>query len=239
MGDPHHNTWGGKNNSWGNRNKAPSRNSGSSRNSSNNSNYNGDLSPFGKAIIGGVILYTLSQTGLGFIPETIGNFMDAVDLGKEVSSSYSNSSNKSNVKRKTGKKAYDDVDKEFFLSDEDVASILEYVVEKASDSEYEDLDKTKAIFLKPSAVKNDKKFKKEILNKIDNFGYKKKNLQFFIMYDDNMSTEEMKAEYDRVSEIAMNNTDLPGDYYHRTIHTSGYYNNPEPGKMAICIEYTR
>ena len=85
MGNPHYNTWGGKNNSWGNKNRKNKE--------SNNSGGNGNK--IAKVAVAGVCLFVLANTGFGPIIETAENVMDVFDFQKEVKESVK-SNKKSN-----------------------------------------------------------------------------------------------------------------------------------------------
>lgn len=232
MGDPHHNTWGGKNNTWGNKNR---KGRSSSKNTGNNSG--GDFNKFGKVFLGTCVILALSQTGLGFIPETIGNISDALDFGKsvkEVTSSNktttsSNSTKSTKQAKKDLEKSYDDVDYKIDIEAQDVVDILEYISDSGNTS------KTSVVFVDYEKVfKNDKNYNKNIVKKLNKYD---DCVQFVAMNPQSLSEDEMKAEYERIGSIVNSNKELPIGAYFSSVSTRALYNNPSFGDLTIVITF--
>ena len=128
MGNPHYNTWGGKNNSWGNRN----------RKNQNSDKGGGNGNKVAKAVVAGVCLFVLANTGLGPIIETAENVMDVFDFQKEVvesTKSDTKSNTKSNKKsNKKGKDNFKSLKNDADISASDIADILDNLYEKLDSS---------------------------------------------------------------------------------------------------------
>ena len=94
MGNPHHNTWGGKNNSWGNRNKKGKSGGGGPVRDDE------AWSKGAKVVAGGVVLLVLANTGLGPVVETAQNVMDVFDFGNDVKEQVASRNNKQTLRVK-------------------------------------------------------------------------------------------------------------------------------------------
>ena len=154
MGDPHYNTWGGKNNSWGNKNRKGKSGGGGGPVRDDEA-----WSKGAKIVAGGVVLFVLANTGLGPVIETAQNVMDVFDLGndiKEHKASSQATDSKGSGKVKRGEDNYKSVKCKVDLEAADVADILDFFSTEFSASNVDTSD-VKVNIIDYDAFNNDRK----------------------------------------------------------------------------------
>ena len=231
MGNPHHNTWGGKNNSWGNRNKKGKSGGGGPVRDDE------AWSKGAKVVAGGVVLLVLANTGLGPIVETAENVMEVFDFGKDIKQykDAAKNSKSSNSKKKTGADAYKSVNCDVDLEASDVKDILEFF-----NNEYQSVDlkpeKMKINIIDYDAFKNDKKYNKKIVNKLNS---RSDMVTFMAVCPDFLTEEEMRAEFERISQMISDNKEgLPDGVYWK-IKKNGGLNVPEEGTFTMSVTFVQ
>ena len=228
MGNPHYNTWGGKNNSWGNKNRKNKE--------SNNSGGNGNK--VAKAVVAGVCLFVLANTGFGPIIETAENVMDVFDFQKEVvesTKSDTKSNTKSNKKsNKKGKDNFKSLKNDADISASDIADILDNLYEKL-DSSGVNTKKTTVLTVKYSCFSSDEKFEKEILKKLSKY---KNTVTFIAVNDENLSEEAMQYEYERVySMLSRCSSSFSSEFNSALVN--GMLNRPNVGSFTIAVTFEK
>ena len=228
MGNPHYNTWGGKNNSWGNKNRKNKE--------SNNSGGNGNK--IAKVAVAGVCLFVLANTGFGPIIETAENVMDVFDFQKEVKETVkSNKKSNSKTNSKTNKKGKDNfksLKNNADISASDIADILDNLYGKL-DSSGIDTKKTTVVTVKYSSFSSDEKFEKEILKKISKY---KNTVSFIAVNDTNLSEEAMQYEYERVYSMLSRCSSSFNSEFDSAI-VNGMLNRPNPGSFTIAVTFEK
>ena len=233
MGNPHYNTWGGKNNSWGNRNRK-----GKSSGSSGNSGGGGGFNTFGKVFIGGCVLLALSQTGLGPIIETADNIKDAFDIGSKVRNNKSSSSSKSNSKSssKSNKSAKHSKSSKYDtkIGASDVKDILEHISDVMTDLESEGIDTsdTGVVTVDYSAFDSDADYIVAIKNRLPDLD----KTTTFIATSKKMSYNKMEDEYERLVEVINNNLSAPNGIF-TGVRIKGILGVPDNDKLTITVTY--
>lgn len=240
MGDPHYNTWGGKNNSWGNKNrKGKSGGGGPQRDDEK-------WSKGAKIVAGGVVLLVLANTGLGPVIETAQNVMDVFDFGKDVkeyadtakstSKSNSKSSNKGAGKKGT---TYEDVYKHIKnnadLEASDVKDILEYLHTKLSTERPEAMDtkKASAVFIDYECFLSEKKYVKNVMEKLEDY---EDTVTFVAACPSHLTVEDMNAEFEKITEIIKAN--LSGyDTVFNQVSMNALSNLPNPGEFIMSVTF--
>lgn len=237
MGDPHYNTWGGKNNSWGNKNRK-----GKSSGGGGPQRDDEKWSKGAKVVAGGVVLLVLANTGLGPVIETAQNVMDVFDFGKDVkeySDTAKNSSKTSDKGAGKQNKDYDDVYKNIKnnadLETSDVKDILEYLHENLSESKPSAMDtkKASAIFIDYDCFLNEKKYVKNVMNKLEDY---KDTVTFIAMCPDYVATEDMQAEFDKISEVIKANLSNNDSVFNK-ISMNALTNLPDPGNFVMSVTF--
>lgn len=217
MGDPHKNTWGGKNNSWGHNNRK--------RNSSN-TQYSGSMSKLGVAIIGGIFLFTLAHYGYGELVDAfdkVSNTKDAVEKVKEITSNRNeNTVNTNNAEYS--------VDANIELDAGTVKDILEFMNEIKSKNEIDDMD----IVIKDYSTLDDgDTYNRDIIQQLPNYS---KPVTFVFINKNELDESNMYNEADRVQEIVNNNIEINNTEF-RHVKFSGRLDAPEKGNMTIAITF--
>lgn len=238
MGNPHYNTWGGKNNSWGNRNRK-GKSSSSSSSGGNNSD-GGGFNTFGKVFIGGCVLLALSHTGLGPIIETADNIKEAFDIGSKMrnnsssSSSKSNKSNKSNSKSNKSAKHSDSKKYDTKIGASDVKDIMEHISDIMEDLESEGIDTSDpdVITVDYSAFDSDADYIVAIKNRLPDLD----KTTTFIATSKKMSYNKMEDEYERLVEVINNNLSAPNGIF-TGVRIKGILGVPDNDKLTITVTY--
>lgn len=231
MGDPHYNTWGGKNNSWGNRN----RKNQTSNNRNNNSGGGGDFNKGAKILVCGVFLFALAHTGFGWVGETIDNISDVFEAKSKIEEVQSNRNNSSNSKPKSKniKKEYNSVKGKIDIEADDVKDILEYLYDKLSDNNIDTKD-TDIVFTDYKALKDAKSYNKNIVKKLKKYS---NPVTFVLINDGSLSSDEMETEYNRAFKLAQDNNDFSKTKFNSVI-VAGRYNSPSSGNMIISLTFS-
>lgn len=216
MGDPHKNTWGGKNNSWGHNRK---------RNNSN-TQYSGGMSKFGMAVIGGILLFTLAHYGYeGLVDalDKVSNTKDAVEKVKEITS------NRNENTVNTNNAGYS-VDANIELDAGTVKDILEFMDEIKSENEINDMD----IVIKDySTLDNGDTYNRDIIQQLPNYS---KPVTFVFINKNELDESSMYDETDRIQEIINNNIEVTNTKFN-SVKFSARLNSPEKGNMTIAITF--
>ena len=228
MGNPHHNTWGGKNNSWGNRNKKGKSGGGPVRDDE-------AWSKGAKVVAGGVVLFVLANTGFGPIVETAQNVMDVFDLGndiKEHKASSQATDSKGSGKAKRGEDNYKSVKCKVDLEAADVADILDFFSTEFSASNVDTSD-VKVNIIDYDAFKNDRKYNNKV---IDELSKKSGTVTFMAVCPDYLTEEEMHAEFERIDKIVTENKEgIPNVF--RQIKRNGGLNVPRTGSFVMAVTF--
>ncbi len=238
MGDPHYNTWGGKNNSWGNKNRKGKSGGGPQRDDEK-------WSKGAKVVAGGVVLLVLANTGLGPVIETAQNVMDVFDFGKDVkeyadtnktNSKSSNKNKKGNTKKgDTYEDVYKNIKNNADLEASDVKDILEYLHSNLADDGTEAMNtkKASAIFIDYDCFLSEKKYVKNVMEKLDKY---EDTVTFVAKCPDYMMTDDMQGEFDRISEII--NANLSGyDTVFNKVSMNALTNLPDPGNFVMSVTF--
>ena len=228
MGNPHYNTWGGKNNSWGNRNKKGKSGGGPVRDDE-------AWSKGAKVVAGGVVLFVLANTGLGPIVETAQNVMDVFDFGNDVKEQVAsrNNTTDSKGKVKSGKDNYKSVKCNVDLEASDVKDILDFFNTEFQASNI-NTEKVKVNIVDYDAFKNDKKYNKKI---IDELSKRSGTVTFMAVCPDYLTEEEMRAEFERIDELITNNKDgIPSGVF-SSIKKNGGLNVPNSGSFTMAVTF--
>ena len=189
-----------------------------------------------KLIVGGVVLFTLANTGVGPIIETAQNALDVFDTAKDVKEFRQEVNNTESYRDKDGnfdyKEAYKDIKAGADLEAEDMADILEHLHSKLSENGTDTRD-MKVITVDYEALESDKKYNKEILKKLSK---QKGPVTFIAVYEGYLDDSEMQAEYDRASEIIYSNLELE-DCDYTQVRTNATTNMPNPGNLTLAITF--
>jgi hypothetical protein len=243
MGDPHKNTWGGKNNSWGHKPKSTQSNSDNS-----NRNQSDNLSGFGKVVIAGVCLFALSQTGLSPIIDTVGNIKDAFGTAEKVQeytqkststttnsstdTSSNTSSNSATSGTSTSSESFDfDVNCDIDIEASDIADLLSYI--KDNTDTFSSYNNKEVNFVDYSSFDNADNYTKNILAKALEVG---KTVTFIAVGTGYSGQESMQAEFDRISKIVDNTTDGLGAYF-VNISKHVLTNEPNTGSITLVVTF--
>ena len=229
MGNPHHNTWGGKNNSWGNRNKKGKSGGGGPVRDDE------AWSKGAKVVAGGVVLFVLANTGLGPIVETAQNVMDVFDFGNDVKEQVAsrNNTTDSKGKVKSGKDNYKSVKCNVDLEASDVKDILDFFNTEFQASNI-NTEKVKVNIVDYDAFKNDKKYNKKI---IDELSKRSGTVTFMAVCPDYLTEEEMRTEFERIDELITNNKDgIPSGVF-SSIKKNGGLNVPNEGSFTMAVTF--
>lgn len=189
-----------------------------------------------KLIVGGVVLFTLSQTGIGPIMDTVGNALDVFDTAKDVKEFRQEVNNTESYRDKDGnfdyKEAYKDIKSGADLEAEDLADILEHFHTKFSNDGV-NTEKMKVITVDYEAFDSDKKYNKEILKQLSK---QKGPVTFIAVYEGYLEEDQMQVEYDRASKIIYSNLEIEDSDYTQ-VKTAATTNMPNPGNLTIAITF--
>lgn len=216
MGDPHHNTWGGKNNSWGNR----------SRKQKQSPQYR-ENKPFrvlatiaiGAVLIAGIVNTIQSKS----IIDTVKNVDDTVEGVKEIRDTVKNDSSDAKVSNNTG----------IEIDTDDIKELLEKIDESTSEkdikTEVKDL-----IIINYEDTKDLDSYKQNIINKLD---YYDNTITFAIIIEQCASNEEATEKISNVQSIISDNIDLLQGTAYKTALTSGKPNIPNNMDYTMLVTF--
>ena len=219
-----YNSWGGKNNSWGNRNRK-----GSSGNSGGPQRDDETWSKYAKIFAVGIAVLVFAKMGFGPVVETVENVFDFLDFGSEVTETVDN-----NINKDTQNGGYKSVKGKLELDESDVNDVLEYLYEKL-DERNVDIENGTAVFVDYSVFKNDKNYRKNVVEKLENYS---NTVSFIALNSEKLSNEEMSSEFSRISEIIENNNDIAGCGVNK-YDTSGLKNNPNEGDFIFSVTFSK
>lgn len=231
-GDPHKNTWGGKNNTWGH--KPKNNNNSTSKNT-------GSFNKLGTTIIVGALLFTLANAGYGALVDGALEAKNTVDDVKESVEKADELINKDKTKGKvkSSKDVEIDILDNIDISAEDVKDLLDYLCE-LEDDQHRISENT--IVLDFSAVKNSKSFEKKIINKLDDFGKKYNSDELTIILVDNqdITNDEATSELNRVKQLVADNIGLiTSNSEFNSVVFNGVYNKPTAGTLVAVITFIK
>lgn len=230
-GNGNYNTWGGKNNSWGNTNRKGKSGGGGGPVRDDEA-----WSKGAKVVAGGVVLLVLANTGLGPIVETAQNVMDVFDFGndiKEAKASSKAESGKNSGKAKSAEDSYKSVKNKVDLEASDVKDILEFFQGEFSASGVDTSD-IKVNIIDYDAFKNDRKYNNKI---IDELSKRSGTVTFMAVCPDYLTEDEMRAEFERIDEIITNNKDGIPEGVFRQIKRNGGLNVPNAGSFTMAVTF--
>ena len=230
MGDPHHNTWGGKNNSWGNRTRKKKEN--------NQTQVRYEPSKLFNILAGGAFLFICGAFGLSILGSMftgIKDALDTVDTVKDIASSISETSSTSSTSGTrgtggtggTGLNLNIDIDITDIIDEEDVAEILEYISNKIGEEA-----NNKTLVIDYDDAKDVKSYNKNVISKLNKYKH------VVLVYTGAMlSDNEMQTEMQAFQQMAVDNVNMLKDTPYRGITVGGQTNNPNPGNFVISITY--
>lgn len=218
MGDPHKNTWGGKNNSWGhNKPKKP------------NSQYNGSMSKLGTAVIGGIFLFTLAHYGYGEIIDAIDKVSSTKDKIEKVQDFISDNTYTEGGEIATNKLGYF-IDTDVELDADTVKGILEFIEEIKSQNTVDDMD---VVIKAYSTLDDEDIYNNDIIQNLSNYS---KPVTFVFINEAILNEDSMYDETDRVQEIVNNNLSVTGTKF-TSVKISARLNQPDKGNITIAITF--
>lgn len=236
MGNPHYNTWGGKNNSWGNKNRKGKSGGGGGPVRDDEA-----WSKGAKVVAAGVCLFVLANTGLGPVIETAQNVMDVFDFKNDVKEYHDtvkseSKGSKNSKSSKANDSKYNSIKNNVDLEASDVSDILEFLHTELTkaDAEAMDTDNTTAIFVEYDYFKNDRKYQKNIMEKLEDYSGA---VSFIAVHPDYLSDAEMQEEFDRVAKIINGNTKGNNSVF-RKIKTNALTNVPRAGSFVVTVTFT-
>lgn len=196
-----------------------------------------------KVAVVGVLLFTLAHTGLGPLVETAQNAMDVFDFGQDVKEYTDTVKSDSNVSNKIGVGKQDRTYEDFYkqvknnidLEASDVKDILEYLHGELSKSNMSNMDtmKASAIFIDYDCFISEKKYIKNVMNKLDNY---EDTVTFIAKCPDYIATDAMQSEFDKISEII--NANLSGyDTVFNKVSMNALTNLPESGDFVMSVTF--
>ena len=240
MGDPHHNTWGGKNNSWGNRNRKP-RQSNQRQNRQNNQHY--EPNKLFNTIAGGVMIFLAGAFGFSLVTGAISNIKgakDTVDKAKNVADKISNTQINNSPSNQNGQSLLDKIisdiveEADIDLDAEDVADLLENVSNSISENNLKQQTET-LIELNYNDANTLDKYKKNVIGRLKKYN---KPVTFALINNEIVDNDTMISEVEKMQALALDNIDLISDLPFRRIITGGKSNVPGPGKFTFLITFT-
>ena len=220
MGDPHKNTWGGKNNSWGHNRKKKS-----------NTQYNGSMNKLGMAVIGGIFLFTLAHYGYGELIDALDKVSSTKDKVEKVQDFISNNTYAENGELVTNKLGYF-IDTSIELDAETVKGILEFMEEIKSKNTVEDMD---VVIMDYSTLADGDTYNSNIIQQLSNYS---KPVTFVFINQAVLDENNMYDEIDRIQEIVNNNIFVTGTKFN-SVKLSARLNQPAKGNITIAITFTQ
>lgn len=230
MGDPRKNTWGGKNNSWGNNRR---------RRNDKNEQQRYEPTKLFNIIAGGIALWFCGAMGWSLITSTYSNIKDAKEKVEQVqeianhvdSAIKSRSDNAGNENTADTSSEYNyDIIQEIDIDEEDIKDILDQLTEMGSSKE-------KVVIVDYSVLDNKKSYEDGIMSRLGDYD----STVAFVAFDDDTSytEDEAKAEHDRVADLIKNNTDMLVDADVINYRARFLYHGSPKQDMAVYIIYTK
>lgn len=168
------------------------------------------------AFVVAVFALALISQGPQAIVETVENIAEMFD--KDDANSNSNSSSKSNTKHKVKNKASIDKD--------DIEEILDFIDEHSTDTQ------TNVVFLKYSYLKNEKTYKKKVIDKLKWYS---KDTTFVFVNTKKLDANKMQTEIDRVNDIYYGTNSLLRDTKFSDSSAFSITNRPGSGNITFAI----
>ena len=116
----------------------------------------------------------------------------------------------------------------------DVEDILNYLSEQLSEKNI-NTKNANAILVDYSVFDNDKKYVKNIINKLDKYS---DTVSFVAVTDKFLTESDMDAEFYRISDIVSNNNNISGSQFKR-FNMNGLKNNPGIGYFVYAVTFTK
>ena len=198
----------------------------------------GDPNKIVKVIVGGVVLFTLANTGMGAVVDTATNVLDVFDLKNDIQEykSASNKSSKGKGKKSSESSTYSTIKNNVDLEAADVKDILDFLHAElvSSDSASMATSETTAIFIEYDCFKNAKKYNKNIMEKLEKY---EGAVSFIAVHPDYLSDAEMKEEFERVADIIQSNNEGNNSVFTK-IKTNALTNVPRQGSFVMTVTFT-
>lgn len=193
----------------------------------------GDLSPIGKAIIGGLFLYVLAQMGLGAISDKISEAKDKVDQVKEVKE-VMQSETQHNIPSKQGTQleVAITIDADIDIDADTVKNILEKIEDNLPTT---NTDNTTTIVIDYSALDNSNTYTENVLNQLSELS-SYDAVTFLFVKDNITSQDDMQTEFDRVSTIVNTNINVSNTSFN-SVKLNGAMNSPRDNSLSVAITF--
>ena len=218
--DPHHNVWGGKNNTWGNRNR---------KKKTSNGQYDGSMSKIGVAIIGGIFLFTLAHYGMDGLLDAIDNINDAKDKVEKVQDFVSDNSYAEDGEVGYNKLGYF-IDTDVEIDSGTVKDILDFIAEI---KEKLDVDDMNTVIMNYDTLQNDDSYNEKIIQTLSNYS---DPVTFVFISNDLFDENVMNDEIERVHNLINNNVTASNTRF-TNVKLSARLNSPEKGYITIAITF--
>ena len=235
MGDPHYNTWGGKNNSWGNRNRKKKDND------QNNTHY--EPNKLFNTIAAGTMLFLAGALGLtivGNVFSGLKNVKEAVDTVGDIKDTIQDVTSSNTTitgPGGSGKSLLDVVIEnqlKFDLDEEDVAELIEKAVD-ALRNENVTASVDNLVTLDYNDANTSDKYTKNVVNKLSKYN---KNITFAIVDMEILQTDEINSKVAELQEIASNTFNgVSGTNFKRMV-TGGKIGMPNSGNFIFTVTYS-
>lgn len=234
MGDPHYNTWGGKNNSWGNRNRKR-------KDDKNNKSYHDEPNNLFNTIAKGVAVFlagafviTVGKNilggALGEVLDKAETIKDTVDTIGDIKDSVS-SGNKTNTNNQSngvsGSKTKFDIDID--IDEDDISDILEFITEK-----YQESNKETTKILDFKDTNSIEGYRKNVINSLGEYD------NYCIVYRDTAADSEMQgivADFNTNIVSALSND--VGNKGYKQVELNARTNVPDVGNILIMLTFTK
>ncbi len=222
MGDPHHNTWGGKNNSWGNRNR---------KRQNNQPTYNYEPNKLFNTIAGGILLFFAGAAGLSIIGSIFTGVKDTIGIADKVNkitTAVTDTAGSSAGTQGTTNnyEGLFDIKDELELDADDIKDILQFMQENLQDSQPDTLT------LSFEEVDTIEEYKEKIVNKLDKYS------NFVLVYNGYLEYDPMVEKINSYTSELSNHSDLISDSGYKTIKTSARTNVPNNGNFILMLTFS-
>lgn len=218
--NPHHNVWGGKNNTWGNRNK---------KNKQPQNKYNGSMNKLGMAVIGGMFLFTMAHYGLDGLLNAVDKVSSTKGKVEKTQDFISDNTYAENGELGTNKLGYF-IDTDVEIDADTVKDILEYMEEIKGEVTIEEMD---TVIMNYDTLQDDDIYNKKVIQTLSQYS---KPVTFVFISNYSYDETDMNNEIERVSNIVHSNISVKNTRF-TDVKLSARLNSPEKGYITVAVTF--